>query len=197
MSDEHKSFKSKTVELFGNKYEVSNKSSSLINNNFMLCIGFIKYNLKKINKIILKPIINTCINIISHDYLIGLSIILCLVLFLLLFVTFIITFAEIDIRINTCDNNCETYKKYCDNYMGNKRECIRNNIYYYQVFFELFKNGLNWCIIGLYYLLILGLCIAFVVNIAYFIFQIMVIIYNKTYNKITEFNEKIPEFELV
>ena len=95
MSDEHKSFKSKTVELFGNKYEVSNKSSSLINNNFMLCIGFIKYNLKKINKIILKPIINTCINIISHDYLIGLSIILCLVLFLLLFVTFIITFAQL------------------------------------------------------------------------------------------------------
>lgn len=197
MYNENKLFKSKTVELFGNKYEVSNKSSSSINNKFMLCIGFIKYHLLKINKIILNPLMDTIHYIRMHDFFEPIVFILCMLMFLLLFFTFIISYAHIDKIINTCNNECEIYKKYCEKYIGDKGECIRNNIYFYQVYIELFSIGITWYINALYYVSICAFAIGITINIIYFIFQLMILIYDKIYTQVVEFNEKIPDFELV
>lgn len=42
-SDDHKSFKSNTIELFGKTYEATHKHTKNVNNSFFVFLGFIKY----------------------------------------------------------------------------------------------------------------------------------------------------------
>lgn len=53
--DDHKSYKSTTIELFGKTYEASHKHTKNINNSFFVFLGFVKYYTKKSYEI-LKPV---------------------------------------------------------------------------------------------------------------------------------------------
>lgn len=197
MTDEHKSYKSKTVELFGNKYEVSNKSSSSINSKSMLCLGFIKYHFKKINKIITTPILNFYDYIVSNELFEPFMIISSVLLFGSLFSNLIFTLAVIDDNIRNCNNECEIYKLYCKDYIGNTKECIRQHIYYYQEYYKLYMIGLNFGLIVLKYLIIGSIILGILIKLVYFRFQLLILLHNHMYNNASQFNEQIPEFELV
>lgn len=45
MTDKNKTYKSKTIELFGKEFEVSHKTPNAINNKFLVFLGIIKYYL--------------------------------------------------------------------------------------------------------------------------------------------------------
>ena len=155
--DENKYYKSQTVELFGNKYEVKNKYSSSINSKNLLFIGYVKYLFKKIYSIIM----NRLNNLVDLHFVKSLTEFLLIVFFLFFFFVWMFTISSI-IRLDgkknecienchdyeSCSNECTIYYDICKDYQGDKNDCFKNNIKFVTVFNKIFKTCLFFIFYG-------------------------------------------------
>ena len=201
MSDEHKTFKSKTIELFGSEFEVSHKANNVINNNFLVYLGLGKYYLKKAHKYTISPIINGFNYLQSYGLFEPL-----LFLFLMYLVTVLIliiptTFAQIDYLVDNCFTGCDLIDKYCSHLKNNEwsivKVCIRQNISFFQVASRELAIIANWTLYLLGRLFIFICVIAIIINVCALIFYGLEWLYNKIYKKVQEINEQIPEIQEV
>lgn len=191
MTDENKTYKSKTIELFGKEFEVSHKASKAINNKFLVLLGIIKYYLTKT----LQPIKNCFVRITNWDFFEPFIFIFGIVLFLILFFSFIGTFAEYFTKPKFCRKGCDIYENYCVGYHGRIEECIENNTYFLQELLKTFISITNGTFIIIYYLVIFGIIIGLVINILYGIANLLIYLFNKVYKQVETFNEQIPDIE--
>ena len=200
--DENKYYKSKIVELFGNKYEVKNKYSSSINNKNLLFIGYLKYNIKNMRLWIVN-IVNKTIGVEFVE--------VCLFLFFILFCVYLLVLCLISLFeiqqmnekknfcINMCTDShcpkeCITYSNMCRDSPQNKSDCFENNIKYWYKFKELFLIS-SWYIstyiqYSVFLILAIGIIGNILFSVAYRIYRFYEIICDKI-------NQIIPEFEKV
>ena len=115
MEYDNKMFKSKTVELGGNKFKISHKSSNILSSNIWLLLGFVCYYVKIIHKLTLKPILKIIYE--WTDFLLVIFSSTVLMLLIISFVTFAITSNYIDQIIHSCSTkniDCFDIIKYCE-----------------------------------------------------------------------------------
>lgn len=191
MTDENKTFKSKTIELFGKEFEVSHKASNTINNKFLVFLGIIKYYLTKT----LQPIKNCFTRIIDWDFFEPFLIILAFLLLFILIISLIGAFAQYNSKPVFCRIGCDIYEKYCIGYNGNIEECIENNTYFLQELFKTLTLVVNMTLTILYYIVIYGFIMAIVINILYGIINLLIWLFNKVYKQVEILNEQIPDIE--
>lgn len=191
MSDENKTFKSKTIELFGKEFEVSHKASKTINNKFLVFLGIIKYYLAKT----LQPIKNCFIAIINWDFFEPLIFFWGIVLFSILLISFIGALVEYNSKKFFCRNGCDIYENNCVGYNGNIEECIKQNTYFLQELFKILTSVVNMTLTILYYIVIYGFIMAIVINILYGIINLLIWLFNKVYKQVEILNEQIPDIE--
>lgn len=187
MSDENKTFKSKTIELFGKEFEVSHKAPNTINNKFLVFLGIIKYYLGKI----LQPIKKCFTRIRNWNFFEPFVFLSGIIIFLILFFTLIGTLAEYYTKKNFCRTGCDIYEKYCIGYNGSIEECIENNTYFLEELLKSFFIVVNVTFIILYDIVI----ITVIINVLYGIVNLIIWIFNKLYKQVEKLNEQIPDIE--
>lgn len=195
MYEEDKNFKSTTVELFGTQYKVSSQSSSSITSKKMLFLGYAKYLISKVFNKIFPPIKWLYNKLVYHLDL------LFLVLFLFsMFVIFpsaMVSYFQYEEFIKNCNADCSIYKKYCVNYVGFVKDCIRSNVSYVNVFMEnlLYVIGIGLNI--LYYVGIIFICIMIIIAVAKLFYSMILWCCKKLSIKMKKINQKIPDLEVV
>jgi len=191
MSDENKTFKSKTIELFGKEFEVSHKASNTINNKFLVFLGIIKYYLTKA----LQPIKYCFTRIRNWDFFEPFVCLFGFVLLSIFLISFIGALTEYFTKKNFCRQGCDIYEKYCVGYNGRIEECIENNMYFLQELFKTLTLVVNMSLTILYYLFIYGFIIAIAINILYGILNLLFWLFNKVYQQVEILNKQIPDIE--
>jgi len=201
MSDEHKTFKSKTIELFGSEYRVSHRANTNINSKFLITLGFVKRYFKIIEKYTFGPVVNYLSLLKSNYVFMGFLFMFLVYCGLIGLASFFATFSEINIRVNACYNGCELIDKYCSQYKYDEwkvlKVCIKENISFTWVFFDNFKKIFNFisCFLGC---IVIAICVfAIMINAATIILNVLEWMYNKICKKIQEINQDIPDVEIV
>lgn len=198
-----KMFKSKTVELGGNKFIVSHKSAGILSNNMWIYLGVATFYGKNIYKKRVEPIIKQIKE--WSDLLFLLFLIFCFLSILIFIITFPLTSNFINNSIHTCIDEglyCDTLVIYCKKeYLNNALkhelyECLEN-IIKQNYWSEYKKNYSYWFIHTFYYFGIVILsCISLFLAIRYIYFSIFWII-KRIIDAKNSFCDKIPEIEMV
>lgn len=190
MSDDNKTFKSKTIELFGKHYEAKHTSSASLNNRFFIIFGFIKYYCLKFynNKFI--PLMNSFgFQNISDFYA---FVLICCFFYLLIGFIFVMITAETDYseQINSCiTNGCSIIEEHCKNKDGTiLRDCIVNYTDFLPIVKVQYYSYNEW-VIYIIIRLFLGI---FIINL---LFNFACYLYNKMFFHVTKFYNQIPEME--
>jgi hypothetical protein len=199
-------FKSKTVELGGNKFKITHKSSNILSSNIWLILGFVCYYLKIMHKFTLKPIIK-----IINDwadllfFVFSTSIIIFVIIGI---ITFAVTSSHIEQVIHSCtdkNNDCSEIIKYCFNEINSLQNdlrhttdiiwtCMHKPSNYWSQYFSHLKY---WNTFIFYYF---GLIIASFFALTFTI-QIIIMLINSIIEKVinikNNITENIPEIEMV
>lgn len=195
MNDEHKIFKSKTIELFGYDFEVSHKANNVINNRFLILLAFIKYYIKKLYNVIFCPIIK-CINYLKeHGFF---EPIICVLFMHLIFSVFIIvtpnTFSEINYRVDNCfARDCELFDKYCEEYKNIEwsiaKIYIRQHNYFLKIAYEQFILTRYWTMILLTIRFVTMCIVTIILGVFMLILRGLKYLYKKNYKKVQFLND--------
>lgn len=116
MSDDNKTFKFKTIELFGKHYTAKHISFSSLNNRFLIVFGFIKYYYLKFYNRKFIPLMHSCGFLNISDFVLFLFI--CSVFYFFFAFFFAMTTAEAEHNklIDSCiENACSIIEKHCKN----------------------------------------------------------------------------------
>lgn len=190
MSDDHKTFKSKKMELFGKGYLAKHKSLTSLNNRYFIIFGFIKYHYFKFYNRKFIPLMNSYGFLNISDFCIFLFI--CSVFYFCVAFFFVMITADIEHnkQIDSCiENACSIIDKYCKN--TEKvilRYCIMNHISILPIIKTQYLSYNEW-IVYIIIRLILGI---FILNL---VLKFLCYLYDIIYFRVTKFNNQIPEME--
>jgi len=198
-----KMFKSRTVELGGNKFVVSHKSSGILSNNIWIYLGVAIFYGKNIYKKIFEPIVKQIKEWSDLFFLIFLF--SCFISIIICIVSFPIASININDNIYSCINEglyCNTLVMYCNKEYSNsglKHElygCLYNAMN--QNYWSEYKNIFSyWIYQSFYYFgFIILSCIFVTLSIRGISFSIHWITKRIIYAK-NSFCDNIPEIEMV
>jgi hypothetical protein len=166
----NKTYKSKVVELFGIKYNASHYSLSSINNKYYLMLAEVKYFTKYYLKKAYKLTLQSTINYLLNNYeqfIIETIISMIFIISILYIGTCIGLIID---AYNKCDKNC--------------------NINIFQIIFSELYLFLCRTIIGVNYFVIIFIIVTLII-------QTILYILNKIKIVLIEFNNKIPNIEII
>lgn len=198
-----KMFKSKTVELGGNKFIVTHKSSGILSNNLWIYLAFVSFYSKLVYKKIFEPFVKLIK--VWYDFFILLIFIICFISFVIGITTFAVTTFNIDYNIYTCIDNglyCETILLHCEKEFLNNN--LRNDLYacIYDIMNQSYwteyrKNYSYWFSISFYYFIMVVLfCVVLIYGIRGINFSIQWITKKIMLLK-NDFCDNIPNIEMV
>jgi len=198
-----KMFKSRTVELGGNKFVVSHKSSGILSNNIWIYLGVATFYGKKIYKKFFEPIVKQIKE--WSDLFFLLFLILGFISIIIFIVSFPIASTRINHDIHECIDEglyCNTLLMFCEKEYSNsvlKHElygCLYNIMN--QNYWTEYKNNFSyWIYQSFYYItLIILSCIGIVLLIRSISFTIHWST-KKIIDAKNSFCDNIPEIEMV
>lgn len=205
--DNSKTFKSKTVELGGNKFRITHKSSNVLSNKLWITLGMTYYFVKEVYKICLGPIIQK-INEWS-DLFVMLSLIFGFITVVIGILALPITTMLLDQEIHSCISEgyeCENLINYCENEYKNSQynknisndlwNCM-HNINYYNYWIEYKKNLFHYLSLVTYYFILAIVIIFLIAYVIYFLNKIIKYVIDKITILKNNISEQIPEIEMV
>lgn len=197
--DDNKTFKSKTIELFGKQYEVKHKASNSINSKYWIIFGLIKHYFIKFYTKIFSPLIIKLGFYSTSDmwFLLG----FIFMIYSLSCVLFVIIsgFIVHDIEVNKCINdNCLISTEICkNNHPNHHRSCISENIPVIPIFVAQFHIFNYWCVYVATTIIFVFISIQILTYLIDKLCKFLCILYEKLFNQVKNFNDCIPQFEEV
>lgn len=196
-------FKSRTVELRGNKFVVSHKSSGILSNSLWIYLGIATFYGKNIYKKIFEPIVKQFKEWTDLFFL--LFLISCFISIVIFIVSFPIASTHINHNIHTCINEglfCDTLLMYCEKKYSNSGlkhelyDCLYNIMdqNYWSEYKKIFSY---WFYQSFYYFgFIILSCILLIFSIRAISFSIYWFT-KRIIDAKNSFCDNIPEIEMV
>lgn len=196
-----KMFKSRTVELGGNKFVVSHKSSGILSNNIWIYLGIATFYGKNIYKKFFEPIVKQIKELSDLFFLIFL--IYCFISIIIFIISFPIASTNMDYNVNTCIDEglfCNTLLMYCKKEYSNSRhelyDCLYNAMN--QNYWREYKNIFSyWFYQSFYYYGFIILSYIFVILLIRGISFSIHWITKRIIDAKNSFCDNIPEIEMV
>jgi len=197
--DDNKTFKSKTIELFGKQYEVKHKASNSINSKYWIIFGLIKHYFIKFYTKIFSPLIKKLGFYNVSDMWVFLGFIFMIYLIFCVVFVVISTCVLHDIEVNKCINdNCFILTEICKNIHPNyHRTCVAENISAIQISVAQFHIFNYWFVYIGTTIILIFISIHILMHFMDKLYKFLCILYEKIFNQVKNFNDSIPQFEEV